>query len=94
MSRDTFKLVTDYPVTEYRCGVQAGDQVCLKADLVIRDHRGQPMGVHPRGEIWTVLYGAAKEPAVVWLRQADGEMHTWSDDEFWQSFEVLPNPNV
>ena len=27
---------------------------------------------------------------MVWLRQADGEIHTWSDDEdFIATFEVL-----
>jgi hypothetical protein len=48
------------------------------------------IGLHPVGHIWSVL-GAAEESIVVWLRQADGELHTWSDDEdFLAMFELLP----
>ena len=81
MSEDTYHPVTHYPVTEYRCGVRAGDRVRLRREI----------GSHPAGEIWSVLRGAAEEPVVVWLRQANDETHTWSDDEdFLQTFEILP----
>ena len=81
MSKDTYHSVTEYPITQYRCGARDGDQVRLRI----------PIGEHPAGEIWSVLSGAAEEPIVVWLRQADGELHTWSDDEdFLATFELLP----
>ena len=81
MSKDTYLAVTDYPITQYRCGARAGDQVRLRHGI----------GKHPAGEIWSVLSGSADEPIVVWLRQADGELHTWSDDEdFLATFELLP----
>jgi hypothetical protein len=81
MNEDTYHPVTRYPVTQYRCGARAGDRVRLRRKI----------GDHPAGEIWSVLRGAAEEPVVVWLRQADDETHTWSDDEdFLQTFEILP----
>ena len=84
MSKDTYRPTTEYPITQYRCGARAGDRVRLRRDI----------GEHRAGEIWTVLGGAAEEPIVVWLRQADGELHTWSDDEvFLATFEPLP-PDV
>jgi hypothetical protein len=92
MSDDTYKTVTRYPVTEYRCGARAGDQVRLRSEVIPQDHTGAPTGeVHPAGEIWDVLPGAEEEPVVVWLRQPDGETHTWSDDEdFLRTFQILP----
>jgi hypothetical protein len=91
-SKDKFKLVTEYPITDYQCGARAGDRVRLQHDISIQDHTGKPTGeVHLAGEIWLVLRGAAEEPVVVWLRQANGETHTWSDDEdFLRTFEILP----
>ena len=84
-SEDAYHSVRDYPVEQYRCGAKAGDRVRLRRDI----------GVHPVGQIWTVLRGAAEEPVVVWLRQADGETHTWSDDEdFLATFEILPRDAI
>ena len=81
MSEDTYHSVSDYPVEHYRCGARAGDRVRLRRDI----------GTHSAGEIWSILRGAAEVPVVVWLRQADGETHTWSDDEdFLATFEILP----
>jgi len=86
-----WKLIGDYPITEYQCGARAGERVRLRQDIVVRDHKDKPTGnVHRAGEIWTVLSGAAEPPVVVWLRQADGDRHTWSDDDdFWRWFERL-----
>ena len=91
MSKDTYKLVTEYPVTEYRCGARAGDRVRLRRDFVLRDHKDRPTAeVHRAGEIWTVLPGTADKPPVIWLRQPDGNSHTWSDDDdFLQMFEII-----
>ena len=96
MSKDKFKLVTDYPITNYKCGACAGDRVRLRSEIVIYDEAGTPTGdVHLAGEIWSVLCGAAEEPVVVWLQQADGETHTWSDDEdFLRTFEILPSESI
>jgi hypothetical protein len=85
VSEDTYHSVRDYPVEQYRCGAKAGDRVRLRRDI----------GVHPVGQIWSVLRGAAEEPIVIWLRQADGETHTWSDDEdFLATFEILPRDAI
>lgn len=88
-SKPEWKLVTEYPITDYQCGIRAGERVRLRKDIVQRDHRAKPTGVvHRAGEIWTVLSGSAEPPVDVWLRQADGERHTWSDDDdFWIWFE-------
>jgi hypothetical protein len=80
--------VTEHPITEYRCGIRAGERVRLRQELVVRDHRGMPTRTHLPGEIWAVLSGSAEPPVDVWLRQPDGARHTWSDDDdFWIWFE-------
>lgn len=86
-----WKLVTEYPVTEYRCGARAGESVRLRQRIVVTNHRGKPTGkVHEAGEIWVVLSGAAEPPVVLWLRQPDGERQTWDDDAgFWDWFERI-----
>lgn len=81
MADDKWKLVTEYKVARYQCGLAAGDTVQLIKDLVIRNHRGKPTGkVNPKGERWTVLHGAADDPGIVWLRESNGDRHTWDDD--------------
>lgn len=63
----------------------------LTRDFPIDDHQGNPTGVvHRAGEIWQVLPGAEEDPAVVWLRQPDGERRTWDDDEsIFDYFELV-----
>jgi hypothetical protein len=79
--KPTWKLVTEYGVTSYACGLRAGDRVKLKKPLTICDHSGTPTGVvYPAGEVWTVLSGSKEDPGVVWFRQSDGERYTWDDD--------------
>jgi hypothetical protein len=76
-----WKLVTEYGVASYACGLRAGDRVALKKPLVMHNHEGKPTGkTYPAGEVWTVLTGSRQDPGVVWFRQADGERHTWDDD--------------
>lgn len=66
--------------SDYKCGLQAGQQVALRKDLVITDHNGKPTGkVHRQGEVWLVLAGIRSDP-VLWFRQPDGERCTWDDD--------------
>lgn len=95
-SKAKWKLIGDYSITEYRCGVRADERVRLRQDILIEDHEGKPTGkVCRAGEVWTVLSGSAEPPVDVWLRQADGKPHTWSDDDgFWKQFErVDDNPD-
>jgi hypothetical protein len=81
MTKDKLILVTEYPVTEYKCGLKAGDQVRLKKDLVVRDHRNRSTGqVHRKDEVWTVLQGSDVGRIDVWFRQPDGKSCTWGDD--------------
>jgi hypothetical protein len=76
----------------YPCGVMAGESLRLRRDLVITDHRNRPTGVvHRAGEIWGVLTGIPSEPKVVWLREPDGNRHTWTDDELLEWLERLPS---
>ena|SRR5215216_8310 len=89
-SKSEWKLISDYPITKYQCGIRAGERVRLRQELVVRDDRGEPTRVHRAGDIWTVLSGAAEQPGVIWLRQPNGERHTWDDgDIFWTSFERI-----
>jgi hypothetical protein len=83
-----WKLVTKFPVSIYRCGAHAGEQVRLLRELVIRDQRGKVTGkVHAPGEVWSVVRGSMEEPRVLWLREPDGGSHTWDDaDSFWNWF--------
>lgn len=73
----------------YRIAIRPGDRVRLKKSLTISDHNGEPTGeMHPVGEVWTVLRGCAREPDVIWLREPNGNSHTWSDDDFFNWFEI------
>lgn len=76
----------------YACGLRPGDRVRLLRDLVIRDHRNRPTGdMHPKGEIWTVLPDSCSTRRDLWFRQADGELHTWDDDQSVSDwFERVP----
>ena len=91
MSSNQFKLVTEYPIRTYRCGLQVGERLKLKKDIIMRDHTGKPTGeVLHAGEVWIVLSGAAESPTVVWLRQPDGERHTWDDElSIFEAFERI-----
>ena len=67
-------------ITIYKCGLNAGQVVALRKDLVIQDHNGKPTGkVHKSGEQWQVLPGIKSDP-VLWLLPPDGESCTWDDD--------------
>lgn len=93
MKKTKWKFVSHFPIEHYKCGLNAGDRVSLKEDIIVKDFKGKPTGkVYPKGEIWEVLSGSKEEPVVVWFRQADGERHTWDDDEsIFKTFEVVKN---
>jgi hypothetical protein len=88
LTSDNFRFVARYPIKRYRCGLEAGDSVRLRKNIVVTDQSDQPTGViHHRGEIWAVLQGTKD---VVWLRQQDGGVHTWSDDQsIYRTFEKV-----
>jgi hypothetical protein len=94
MEHPEYKLPAEFPVTDYKCGLKAGDRVRLIRNIIIRDDYGLPTGkAFLSGEIWTVRPGARYETIVVWLRRADGNLHTWDDDEsLFKTFEKLPSP--
>ena len=91
MAKEEWRFVNQYPIENYKCGLKAGDNVRLRHDIIIKDHKGKPTGkIYPKGEIWNILTGAKEEPMVVWLLQADGNRHTWDDDEsIFETFEVV-----
>jgi|WetSurMetagenome_2_1015567.scaffolds.fasta_scaffold1363489_1 hypothetical protein len=77
-----WKLMNEFPITEYTCGLKAGDRVVLKKDLIIRDDGGNPTGkIHSKGEAWVVLPGSKLLPIAVWFQKSDGDRHTLNDDE-------------
>lgn len=79
-------------LTRYRCGLEPGQRVRLKKDLVVTRGDGIATGkVHRQGEEWVVLVGITTDP-VLWFRQPDGERCTWDDDlaSVTEWFEILP----
>lgn len=88
---DKWKFISEYPISEYRCGLKAGDRVCLIKDIIIKDFNENPTGnVYKKGEIWKVLSGAKEKDPVLWLLQENGERHTWDDDDsVFEQFELI-----
>ncbi len=83
MSNDKFKLVNEYKLQEYPCGLRAGDKLKLKQNLEITDYEGNLTGeCYQASEVWTVLSGVETEPNIIWLCQPDGERHTWDETIF------------
>ena len=81
MKKDKFVLVTEYPVKKYKCGLQAGDLVRLRQDIIVRDQKGKPTGmIHKAGEVWKVLPGSNVGRMDVWFMQSAGARHTWADE--------------
>jgi hypothetical protein len=89
---DEYLPVDTFTVQTYRCGLTAGDRLRLRHPLPRQDDSGEPTGEpHKPGEIWTVLTGSPDDPEALWLRQPDGTLHSWSDDNsVFESFEKLP----
>lgn len=86
--KSSFRIVTDYGLSPYPCGLRAGERVRIKTSIEIEDSSGKKTGkVYPEGEVWTVLSGVKNEPHVIWLRQVDGRGHTWDAESFFETFE-------
>ncbi len=88
--KESYITIKEFSITYYSCGLKAGDRIRLKEDLPIYDSEGISTGtVYPSGEIWTVLTGAKEDPSCLWLRQADGKLHSWDDDPtIFDTFEL------
>jgi hypothetical protein len=68
-------------ISEYKCGLVAGQRVRLKKDLIITTQDGAPTDkVYRVGEEWVVLPGITTDP-VLWFGKPDGSRHTWNDDK-------------
>lgn len=89
---DEYLPITTFTVQTYRCGLRAGDRLRLRHPLPGYDADGLPTGEgHAVGEVWTVLTGSPDDPEALWLRQSDGELHSWSnDDSILEHFDKLP----
>ena len=95
MSDDEYRLVlrSDHTLTEYPCGVRAGDHLRLKQDLPLLDDDGNhTRGNIPAGSVWLVVAGLPHEPDVVWLQEPSGNSHIW-DETVLEDFELL-DPNA
>lgn len=77
--KDEWKLVTDYSISVYQCGLHAGDQIELRKDLSVTQ-ADRVMNVIRAGEVYVVLKGTADAPGVVWMRDSAGARMTWDDD--------------
>lgn len=90
-SKKEIRLITEYSVQNYRCGLKAGDQVRLKKHIQVRNHLGHFTSKFYRsGEVWTVLPGSKEEPNVVWFCQSNGKRHTWDDDpSLFKTFDLM-----
>ncbi len=80
MKKPAWKLVTEFPLTTYACGLRAGESVKLKKDIPLKQAGKLTGKVLKKGGIWQVLAGSKEKPVVVWLRQPDGRIYTWDDD--------------
>lgn len=91
MKTPAFRLVSNFGVKVYRCGVRAGSYLRLRHDIPIRDHIGASIGkVLHAGEVWKVLPGSKDDVGTVRLMQPDGKLHTWDDDPtLFETFDVI-----
>ena len=90
-SEDEYIPITEFNIMEYQCGLKAGDRVELIVDFPVYEEDGSEVTrIHRKGEIWTVLTGADDDPSVLWLRQPDGELHSFDDDlAIFEIFRLL-----
>jgi len=90
MSSDSYRLVEAYALKAYPCGLVAGSSLRIKREIRVTDHKGKETGkIYSVGLRWTVLPGVEAEPDIIWLRQSDGERHTWDAHNIFDTFEVV-----
>lgn len=90
MADDEWKVVFDYDVSNYSCGLRAGQTIALIRDLVITDPDGPTGEIERKGERYRILNGSSHDPGVVFLMQKNGVPCTWNDDpKIFEWFEVV-----
>lgn len=83
---DDFSEKEEVAPHEYSCGLVSGECLHVKKVIRIEDHTGRKVGEHPVGEEWLVIRPGInvatgeENISVIWLKQPDGEVHTWDDD--------------
>jgi len=88
---DEYVPINVFTVNEYRCGLRAGDRLQLRRRLPGTDGRVPHVDAACEiGGVWTVLTGSPHDPQALWLRQPDGKLHSWDDNEsIFECFEKL-----
>ena len=90
MASHDWRLVGEYDMPVYECGLRAGQIVALRRDLVNTDSDGSTGEVRRKGERHRVLHGSPHDPGIVWLLKPDGRGCTWDDvPEIFDWFEVV-----
>ena len=70
--------------------LEAGDRLRLRKELIQRFHEGCPTGKSYACETtFDVLCGVCDRPDVIWIRQPDGNRHTWDDASIFEWFEIV-----
>jgi len=81
---DEYIPVHVFILEEYRCGLRTGDRLLLRRNLP------SDGGGHEIGGVWTVLTGSPQDPNALWLRQPNGKLHSWDDNEsIFEYFDKL-----
>jgi hypothetical protein len=69
MSSDAYRLVKDYSLEQYSCGLSAGTELSIKREIRVSDHTGKETEkIYPEGKVWTALPGVAVNPDFIWIR--------------------------
>lgn len=83
-------IPVEHDLMEYPCGLKADEKDRLIKEIIVQDHRGRPTGeVHKENEIWTIASGASNEPDIIWLKEPNGDDHTWDQDSIFEYFEKI-----
>jgi hypothetical protein len=81
---DEYIPVHVFTIEEYRCSLRVGDRLRLRR--ILPGH-GPPREI---GGVWTVLSGSPQDPEALWLKEPDGKLHGWDDNEtIFDYFEKL-----
>ena len=95
MSEHDWNLVGVYDMPVYECGLQAGQILALRRDLVVTNPKGPTGEIRRKGELHKVLHGSTLDPGVVWLLKPNGRRCTWVDGpEIFDWFEVVGEESV
>ncbi len=73
----------------YSNGLKAGDTLILTQDLKMCAGDRDTSVNFASGSQWVVIPGLKSEPNILWLRNPNGERHTWDLDDVFISFKLL-----